>query len=1066
MNKNGWWKSCGWLLLIAAGFAGASLWAQESNEPVRSRVYSLHYITAAQGKAYIDRLKLGMTVSQIGQSNALVVTALPNDLVKISTLFEVVDSKQIFVIDRLGPADMIVPSPAAIMAKLDGVSVGKFMDPPSHSKKSPAILDIQDGSTVLVSQEGMSDNIIRVINQLRSDSKQADEATSAAAVSQETPQKAKAFPANVTEANKPAATAAAAAVAEANATTDEEMLNKVVKQLLTDQNQPPAVPKETLAQPEKSAMTETPPQEAAEPTTAPDEAVPTTPEESTAASPPAVPGVAEPTMIPHGQEELTLSLPETVDVIALLDLVRQYLNINYLYDPTKINGTVTLKIRDNRIKVSELYALTESVLKFKGFVMSRRDNLVTIVPAADALTIDPTMKSAGEKVKPGDVVVTTVYNLKYMSAQSAQALLTGLKLGTSINPVTETNTLIVTDYAYRMDRIDKLIALVDQPGAPKQFKFRQLKYTTASSLVPKIQSIAQQIGTETINVQTGQTSMPGRQGMRSRPQPAMPQPPQPGAAQSNQPTIFLDADERTNRLLMVGQEKEIALINELIDTFDVPQQDLRSIKEYEIQFVDAKEVVDTLSTLGIVSGTTQGTQTRGARIPSPAMAQPQPNPQAGTSGAVAASPNEEPQIAVLETTNSLLVNATPEQHAQIVMVIAYVDRQPSEVAIPYVVYPLEFQKPSELKTSLTELIEKSLKDEKGKVTSTVSRGEDITIVADDKAFSLIVYASRKNQDWVGSLIRQLDRKRPQVLIDVTLVEITRDDTFNYDLSMIAGSHQFTPGPTDSETAPTSSPFLGLPIPNAGGVHDTEFKSGASGGQFFYSDSHVQALLTAVQKKSYGRVLSKPKILVNDNEEGKISTTQTTYRSIDTTQIPTTGSAITSQTFQSYDAKIELTIKPHISEGDLLLLEVKMTREDFKETDQSIRLVNPSPPDKIASNVDSKVLVPDGATIILGGMIKLNQSKGGSKVPFLGDLPLIGILFRTVNDADHESKLYIFVKAYALRPIDGRKGLPQAENISNENREAFEKSERIFQRYNDIPAIKPKPMDPNNVLDEL
>jgi type II secretory pathway component GspD/PulD (secretin) len=100
------------------------------------------------------------------------------------------------------------------------------------------------------------------------------------------------------------------------------------------------------------------------------------------------------------------------------------------------------------------------------------------------------------------------------------------------------------------------------------------------------------------------------------------------------------------------------------------------------------------------------------------------------------------------------------------------------------------------------------------------------------------------------------------------------------------------------------------------------------------------------------------------------------------------------------------------------------------------------------------------------MIKLNQTKGGSKVPILGDLPLIGMLFRGVHDSDTESKLYIFVKAYALRPVEGQPGLPQAVGISNENSAAFEKAERKFQHYNDVPGITPKPMEPNDVLNEL
>jgi type II secretory pathway component GspD/PulD (secretin) len=67
-----------------------------------------------------------------------------------------------------------------------------------------------------------------------------------------------------------------------------------------------------------------------------------------------------------------------------------------------------------------------------------------------------------------------------------------------------------------------------------------------------------------------------------------------------------------------------------------------------------------------------------------------------------------------------------------------------------------------------------------------------------------------------------------------------------------------------------------------------------------------------------------------------------------------------------------------------------------------------------------VTVPDGSTIILGGMVKLNQNKGGSKVPILGDIPLVGGLFRSIATRTIQSKLYVFVKAEIIRP-DGPSG---------------------------------------------
>ena len=143
---------------------------------------------------------------------------------------------------------------------------------------------------------------------------------------------------------------------------------------------------------------------------------------------------------------------------------------------------------------------------------------------------------------------------------------------------------------------------------------------------------------------------------------------------------------------------------------------------------------------------------------------------------------------------------------------------------------------------------------------------------------------------------------------------------------------------------------------------------------------------------------------------------------------------------------------------MLLLKVNMTRSDFGETP-----VEGSPPDTTESVVDTTVTVPDGQTIILGGLIKLNQTKGGSKVPLLGDLPLLGGLFRSTSNTDRASNLYVFVKANILRPDDTVAGLPDLERMSDRNRVSFERLEDQFQRYEDWPGFKPKPMEPFKVL---
>ena len=106
---------------------------------------------------------------------------------------------------------------------------------------------------------------------------------------------------------------------------------------------------------------------------------------------------------------------------------------------------------------------------------------------------------------------------------------------------------------------------------------------------------------------------------------------------------------------------------------------------------------------------------------------------------------------------------------------------------------------------------------------------------------------------------------------------------------------------------------------------------------------------------------------------------------------------------------------------------------------------------------------DYHTVILVGLVKLNQSKAGSKVPILGDLPLIGAMFRSVDNSDVEKKLYVFLKANIIRPSE-EAGLGDLQKISEEHQKAFEESESEFQELEDIPGVKPEPMQPMNVLE--
>lgn len=799
---------------------------------------------------------------------------------------------------------------------------------------------------------------------------------------------------------------------------------------------------------------------------------------------------AEP-VIANGEEPLNLQLKETLPITDLLALVGQYYKLDYIFDKKEVNGDVTLRLQGDYkgdLKVKHLYPLLEVALKSKNLVMTRKDNLVWIVPEEKVMEIDPELVTQGGLIEYGNVVLTRIFNLRHITTENAENLLDQMNLTLKCTTIEETGTLFVTAYAYRLRRIEEFLEMVDKPGDPKEFRYRQLKYTMAQNLTEKVQELSEQLSSVDISVAEGETSeaeikqKAGESDAAYRARKAREIAKQRAAArkataankqnkdtESTLDTVYLDADERTNRILMIGHKDELDIVEDLISSLDVELQELRSLKLYRIEHLDAEEVRDKLIDLGVVQGQTSDDSTSSKRITERSTSGQTSKSRTNTIATDSSSDDasellqDEPQVVIVESTNSLLINATPEQHLRISEIIRYVDNETELSKLPFVIYPLENQNPEDMATVLEELLQQTIEDPEDKAEATTIKkiNEEIVIVPDENTFSLIVHANQRNQEWIRNLIETLDRRRPQVLIEVSLVEISKNDEFNYDLNLVEGF------PDISDTANLADTMLGDTSANlvtalsdalSDSDHITGVQSNSGSGTAFYGDSHISALLTLVQEKNYGRVMAKPKILVNDNQEGTISTTDTTYVEV-TGAVAGDEGAVTSTTdYEEYPTGVSLTITPHISEGDLLQLDIVMDRSDIQTS------YDDRPPDTTESQVSTIVTVPDKSTIILGGLTKLNQSKGGSKIPLLGDLPLIGGLFRGVSNEDSQSHVYVFVKAEIIRPGDVMNGSSDLENISERQRMAFEQHEANFQTYQSWPGLKEQPITPKNVLD--
>ncbi|MHC4758413.1 MAG: secretin N-terminal domain-containing protein [Planctomycetota bacterium] len=1102
-------------------------WVHSQDEPssslLRYRVFSIRHISAEQGKNVLEQLEIG-TVSQLPNSNTLLVTAEGKDLLKATSILELIDSKQAYIIENVSAASEAknLPTNEQLQTEFGSdVSIGTFESPPSNLVSEKIIIDIHKDMVLVIAPEGSSEKIFNAIERLSNpgESRVFDPNSNSTSTEPNQVNEKDEFFKKLLESLDQAEEKAS----ELKLTSKSSDIKSKIIELQKGNPlkvTPDVVAEPAVKQPEVKAMSS----KITDETTGLVELIPTLSEASTdtevsiavvqdissdeddEAQPKTgiIPLVEEetkeapetnksdeelyqPDLSFTDKQELSINLPSKLNITDLLSLVGQYLELDFMYDPKKVTGEVMLKFR-GPIRVKDLYPLMESVLKFHGFVMTRKGSLVTIVPTAEALNYDPEIYSEPGSVKVGDVIITRIFTLEEIDTENAKNLLERMKLGASIEQIPATKTLIVTEFAYRMPRIEKLIKMIDKPGKPKEFRYRRLEYTLATNLVTQVKNLAEKLGTVSVTIApavqkpaTKQQSASRRPTAQRPTQQQQKQQQKPSATQAKQVDtgVYIDADERTNRILMIGLEEDLNVIENIIAALDVEKQDLRALRLYEIKNIGAEDVAGKLRDLGIIStlpststrtrtGTTRGRITQTPQRPTTQRttgAQQQQQQQTTTAASVEEILTGEPQVVIIESTNSLLINGTAEQHAQIALIIGYVDSQTERTSIPYVVYPLENQDPTELATILNQLISETTQtqDPEGKIVSSTTTKlieDDIVIIPDPATYSLIVYASKKNQQWISNIIKQLDEYRAQVLLDVTLVAITKDDDFQFSLDIL------TKYPSISEVDDIVGSTVGL----SGRFWEASSTSGQ--GEFFYNDDHVQALLTAVSNRNWGRVLSRPKLLVNDNQEGQIIQNRTIYiTETDVTTVATTTTPTTSTDvkFTPYKTGIDLKIKPHISKGNQLRLEITLLRDDFDGDPIDLTVGDglkvQKPADERSNQINSVVTVPDGYTVILGGIETLGQTKGGSKVPILGDLPLIGGLFNSIDNKDEQSRLYIFVKAHILRPSEDINDSADIVRVSKQNQAEFEELEQKFQEAQDWPGIKPEPLDPVKVLEE-
>jgi general secretion pathway protein D len=292
-------------------------------------------------------------------------------------------------------------------------------------------------------------------------------------------------------------------------------------------------------------------------------------------------------------------------------------------------------------------------------------------------------------------------------------------------------------------------------------------------------------------------------------------------------------------------------------------------------------------------------------------------------------------------------------------------------------------------------------------------------IADEATNSLIIVAPHAYFLELRRIIDILDVRRPQVLIEMAIIEVSSTEGMDIGVELAAierAAENSTRGflatqfglsnMVDSDGNPVSLESPGIPAGRQP-IMGSGFVFGITRG----SEIKIPLLLSLIGKQSDLTILSMPRILTNENEEAEIKALQ---------QVPTntvsSSSQIASQIsggFQFQDAGITLKITPHISENRSLWMEIEQKIEEFSGTESSLVGGIALPPSKTTREIKCTITVPNHRTVVLGGITSTISSKSVTKIPFLGDIPLLGQLFRYEKTSTTRRNLFIFITPHIL-----------------------------------------------------
>ena len=665
------------------------------------------------------------------------------------------------------------------------------------------------------------------------------------------------------------------------------------------------------------------------------------------------------------------SLADRPSLARLVDLAAARAGLSIEYDPALLGAQTTLRT-NAAIPDADLWPLVNRLLAARGLttVQLPGSDVFSVVKIADAAPLARVQETLAPEPAPGfqSVLLRPRHRSAKDAAEFIKPLLT--KSGGAVADLGPAGMLLVSDLTPRIEQARRVLALVDVPGVAAAITEVPVSQAPASAVIPLARQIA-----AAREAATG--LKPGGELL-----------PAPG----------------DDAVLIVGTDDQARYWRSLLQTLDRPEvPDSRAYEVRGATLPDAAAAIDRAL--------------RPARVPT-------------------ASPDEDAatlpwSVVANDAAGLLTITTVPSRHARIAQVLAALDAG-GRAPRPLRAFPVRNRPAADVLDALSALIDAgAFGDPDADRREVAGAGEQRTVrglartpaaptprpvattrteadtgqpaappplrlTADEATNTIIAVGDPRLLAQVESLLTTLDVRQPQVMLEAMLVSLNDSEAMSLGVELERlGSL--------GDAAFRLSSLFGL---SSGGAAARTVGDAAGFTGAVLNPGEYSVIVRALEAINKGGSVSMPRVLVTNNEQATFSSVLQqpileTTRSDNSTSTSFAGTE---------DAGTTISIKPQIARGDHLVLTYQISLSSFVGSSTAAGL----PPPKQQNKVDSVATIPDGHTVVVGGLELTSDSEGIAQLPLIARIPLLGELFKNRATARNRTRFFVFIRATVLR----------------------------------------------------